>query len=169
MPMGAVEDAPAGNRLGHDAHASMGPDGAGGRRRRHGRRHQTGGKWRFNGATVRAVEDSRSAWRRSGRRPCFNGAMALGPWKTGTVLMLGVCEVASMGPRRWGRGRRRRGVARGPRPGPSFNGATVPGPWKTPRPRRTRSRSPGSWGHGAGPWKTVSSARERPEKIDTSR
>ncbi len=102
------------------------------------------------------------------RNSCFNGATTLGSWKTAALAARdGRRSDASMGPRRWGRGRRwlfRRsstkdtGLQWGHDAGVvedtgtcstcwnttrGFNGATTLGSWKTRHDRVDRSRRPG--------------------------
>ena len=81
----------------------------------------------------------------------FNGATAMEPWKSaGRCRIRQRLERASMGPRRWSRGRARsRSMAAAG--DYSFNGATAMEPWKSTRHDRVRS-TPSSlqWGHGDG-------------------
>ena len=88
--------------------ASMGP-------RRWGRGRPTSSRMRmglpsgFNGAaTMGSRKTSRPRHRRAPGHPSFNGAATMGSRKTRSKAeSAGVAYVASMGPRRWGRGRPR--------------------------------------------------------------
>jgi len=134
---GAVEEPEEHLERKRAARASMGP-----RRWSRGRVHHAGiplFKHRcFNGAT--AMEP----WKRDGVLAVgicagsFNGATAMEPWKSpGPNGCVSRAYLASMGPRRWSRGRAmplRRSVASTW----CFNGATAMEPWK-------------SWRRGPGP------------------
>ncbi len=127
-------------------------DGAVEERRRP--RQPTGNEKRFNGAT--AMEP----WKRElscAKRSCglsFNGATAMEPWKRSIRGPVAVAAAqASMGPRRWSRGRGRDAVRSEPIRG-GFNGATALEPWKRPperRRQRTRRRFNGAT--AMEPWK----------------
>ena len=154
------------------------------------------GPWKTRGRVKSAIEAAELQWGHgagavedrqaiagaavTARR--FNGATALGPWKTRSRRSRRAIRVmqASMGPRRWGRGRRprpsgtrteARGLqwghgagavedVRAPRSGSRharrFNGATALGPWKTraAAPAEARDAAGFNGATALGPWKT---------------
>ena len=129
---GVAEDAKFGQRGFRIASASMGPRRWGRGRLRADRQGQVG-RIRFNGAATMgsrktradrhrgqsawecfngaATMGSRKTWPTSAGRTladCFNGAATMGSRKTRPLAVAGQTVIrASMGPRRWGRGRHR--------------------------------------------------------------
>jgi|SRR5208337_2912231 len=98
-----------------------------------------------------AVEELCGARANRDRGDCFNGATAMEPWKRAGHAARGAAPgLASMGPRRWSRGRGRGRPGHGPNQS-RFNGATAMEPWKSAVVIPHRARWFGlQWGHGDG-------------------
>ena len=150
---GVVEDPQFHESPGLLADASMGPRRWGrGRPRVHTRRHNNRRGPSFNGATTLGSWKTPPA--RSSGRP--RGKASMGPrrWGRGRrpdYFEIAKSRIASMGPRRWGRGRRGLPTPRRLRNNSGFNGATTLGSWKTPTQRRDETMATKlQWGHDAG-------------------
>ena len=101
-----------------------------------------------------AVEEPRAGEGHNRAPNGFNGATAMEPWKRSLRKSFCTVDIASMGPRRWSRGRA--DLPAGPLGGTAgFNGATAMEPWKSTVPwpgsaAAHASMGPRRWSRGRG-------------------